>query len=142
MITRTGHNITLYVHFRSCMFLIPRIKNDCFVVMLTFTFFTVILQERYHEYSKGLLHCHPYLGSISEATSFRSQAKTLISLLFIVFYPCNILIIYLYSNKLHSIDIFFYKQHIKIFVLSKTLKTSPTCFGHYLTIVREILYLS
>ena len=64
-----------------------------------------------------------------------------ISLLFIVFYPCNILIIYLYSNKLHSIDIF-YKQHIQIFVLSKTLKTSPTCFGHYLTIIREILYLS
>ena len=50
-------------------------------------------------------------------------------------------IIYLYSNKLHSIDIF-YKQNIKIFVLSKTLKTSPTCFGHYLTIIREILYLS
>jgi hypothetical protein len=49
--------------------------------------------------------------------------------------------IYLYSNKLHSIDIF-HKQHIKIFVLSKTLKTSPTCFGHYLTIIREILYLS
>ena len=49
--------------------------------------------------------------------------------------------IYLYSNKLHSIDIF-YKQHIKIFVLSKTLKTSPTCFGHYLTIIMEILYLS
>ena len=66
-----------------------------------------------------------------------------ISLLFIVFYPCNILIIYLYSNKLHSIDIF-YKQHIKIFVLSKTLKkkSSPTCFGHYLTIIGEILYLS
>ena len=49
--------------------------------------------------------------------------------------------IYLYSNKLHSVDIF-YKQHIKIFVLSKTLITSPTCFGHYLTIIREILYLS
>ena len=63
------------------------------------------------------------------------------SLFFIVFYPCNILIIYLYSNKLHSTDIF-YKQHIKIFVLSKTLKTSPTCFDHYLTIIREILYLS
>ena len=31
---------------------------------------------------------------------------------------------------------------IKIFVLSKTLITSPTCFGHYLTIIREILYLS
>jgi len=28
---------------------------------------------------------------------------------------------------LHSIDIF-YKQHIKIFVLSKALKTSPTMF--------------
>ena len=52
-----------------------------------------------------------------------------------------ICVIYLYSNKLHSIDIF-YKQHIKIFVLSKTLKTSPTCFGHYLTIIRETLYLS
>ena len=26
--------------------------------------------------------------------------------IFIVFYPYNILIIYLYSNKLHSIDIF------------------------------------
>ena len=38
--------------------------------------------------------------------------------------------------------IFFYKQHIKIFVLSKTLITSPTCFGHYLTIIREILHLS
>ena len=124
MITRTGHNITLYVHFRSCMFLIPRIKNDCFVVMLTFTFtfFTVIVQERYHEYSKGLLHCHPYLGSISEATSFRSQAKTLISLLFIVFYPCNILIIYLYSNKLHSIDIFFINNTLKYLYCLKLKK--------------------
>ena len=56
-------------------------------------------------------------------------------------FEIKLYIIYLYSNKLHSIDIF-YKQHIKLFVLSKTLKTSPTCFGHYLTIIREILYLS
>ena len=42
--------------------------------------------------------------------------------------------IYLYSNKLHSINIF-YKQHIKTYVLSKTLKISPTCFGHLATIL-------
>ena len=37
---------------------------------------------------------------------------------FYCFLPVQYLIIYLYSNKLHSADIF-YKQHIKIFVLSK-----------------------
>ena len=36
----------------------------------------------------------------------------------------------------------FYKQHIKTYVLSKTLKISPTCFGHLATIFREIQYLS
>ena len=36
----------------------------------------------------------------------------------------------------------FYKQHIKTYVLSKTLKISPTCFGHLATILREIRYLS
>ena len=35
----------------------------------------------------------------------------------------------------------FYKQHIKTYVLSKTLKISPTCFGHLATILREIQYL-
>jgi len=78
MVTRTGLNVTLCVHFRSCMYLIPRINNDCFVVTFTSTFLTVILQEWYHEYSQGLLHCHPYLESVSEATSFRPQVKTLI----------------------------------------------------------------
>ena len=34
--------------------------------------------------------------------------------------------------------IFFYNQHIKTYVLSKTLKISPTCFGHLATILREI----
>jgi uncharacterized membrane protein YGL010W len=36
----------------------------------------------------------------------------------------------------------FYKQHIKTYVSSKTLKISPTCFGHLATILREIQYLS
>jgi len=36
----------------------------------------------------------------------------------------------------------FYKQHIKTYVFSKTLKISPTCFGHLATILREIQYLS
>jgi len=36
----------------------------------------------------------------------------------------------------------FYKQHIKTYVLSKTLKISPTCFGHLATILRETQYLS
>jgi len=38
------------------------------------------------------------------------------------------LIIYLYSNKLHTIDSFLKKQHIKIFVLSKTLKNFSYMF--------------
>ena len=49
----------------------------------------------------------------------------------------------------HYISIFqlialniFYKQHIKTYVLSKTIKISPTCFGHLATILREIQYLS
>ena len=39
IVTRTLLNITLYVHYRSCMFLIPRINSDCLVLTFTFTFF-------------------------------------------------------------------------------------------------------
>ena len=78
MVTRTRLYITLYVHCRFCVFLIPRVNSDCFVVTFTFTFLTVILQEWYHEHSQGLLRCHQYLESVSEATAFRPQAKTLI----------------------------------------------------------------
>ena len=49
---------------------------------------------------------------------------------------------YIFIFQQIALNWYFYKQHIKIFVLSKTLKTSPTCFGHYLNIIREILYLS
>ena len=47
-------------------------------------------------------------------------------------------IIHLYTN---SIALYFtlLKQHIKIFVLFKSPNNSPTCFGQFLTILREIL---
>ena len=48
---------------------------------------------------------------------------------------------YISVFQLISLNIF-YKQHIKTYVLSKTLKISPTCFGHLATIFREIPYLS
>ena len=50
-------------------------------------------------------------------------------------------ITYISVFKLIALNIF-YKQHIKTYVLSKTLKISPTCFGHLSTILREIQYLS
>jgi len=79
MVTRTRVNITSYVHCRSCVFFIARINSDCFVVMFTFTFLTVILQEWYHEHSQGLLHCHQYSESVSETSSFSPKAKLILS---------------------------------------------------------------
>ena len=49
---------------------------------------------------------------------------------------------YISVFQLIALNIFFYKQHIKTYVLSKTLKISPTCFGHLAAILREIQYLS
>ena len=46
-------------------------------------------------------------------------------------------IIHLYTNKLHFI-LPYLKQHIKIVVLFKSPNNSPTCFGQFLTILREI----
>ena len=51
------------------------------------------------------------------------------------------LLIYISIFQLIALNIF-YKQHIKTYVLSKTLKISPTCFGHLAAILREIQYLS
>ena len=45
--------------------------------------------------------------------------------------------LYISVFQLIALNIF-YKQHIKTYVLSKTLKISPTCFGHLATILREI----
>ena len=49
--------------------------------------------------------------------------------------------LYISIFQLIALNIF-YKQHIKTYVLSKTLKISPACFGHLATILREIQYLS
>ena len=43
---------------------------------------------------------------------------------------------YIFVFQLIALNIF-YKQHIKTYVLSKTLKISPTRFGHLATILRE-----
>jgi len=75
------------------------------------------------------------------AKSFPYKYPNNLILFFIVFYPCNIYYIFIFQQIALN-WYFFYKQHIKIFELSKTLITSPTCFGHYLAIIREILYLS
>ena len=63
----------------------------------------------------------------------RSQQHTL--------FPDNNNNYYISVFQLIALNIF-YKQHIKTYVLSKTLKISPTCFGHLATILRETQYLS
>ena len=46
-------------------------------------------------------------------------------------------IIHLYTNKI-ALYFTLLKQHIKIVVLFKSPNNSPTCFGQFLTILREI----
>ena len=58
-------------------------------------------------------------------------------------FPWNIIFgLYIYIPTNCTQLIYFINQHIKTYVLSKTLNISPTCFGHLATILREIQYLS
>ena len=60
--------------------------------------------------------------------------------LYTVYFVCKLLymfIIHLYTNKI-ALYFTLLKQYIKIVVLFKSPKNSPTCFVQFLTIVREI----
>ena len=48
---------------------------------------------------------HPSYLPNDNQSAVRDPERIIILHLFIVFYQCNILIIFLYSNKLHSIDV-------------------------------------
>jgi len=86
----------------------------------------------------------PPLQMFSVAGSGQNVASIVkLSMCFISLY-CFLSVQYLnYISVLQLIALnIFYKQHIKTYVLSKTLKISPTCFGHLATILRETQYLS
>ena len=56
---------------------------------------------------------------------------------FVILTVQSLLIIHLYTNKI-ALNFILLKQHIKIVVLFKSLNNSSTCFGQFLTILREI----
>jgi len=83
--------------------------KDCLEVLKIYIYCNVFVT-----YIKPL----PHIVAVQIQAIVVSWKQCLIVIAFYCFLPVQYLIIYLYSNKLHSADIF-YKQHIKIFVLSK-----------------------